>query len=164
MTGWEGGGGRHTRWPPIKEIWCNPDARRTNVATRLLTGILQHLKADHVDVEFETTNVGLMEFLLAHGFQDVYTPNLPMGTARWSCRMKHPEATVGMAWNESKLFSQAKELFVKTFQAAYAGFSEECLGLNGVTKEAWLRQTIDDEEALQTRDKGSCPLQLVDRT
>ncbi|CAK9109995.1 unnamed protein product [Durusdinium trenchii] len=57
----------------IKEIWCNPDARRTSVATRLLTGILQHLKADHVDVEFETTNVGLMEFLLAHGFQDVYT-------------------------------------------------------------------------------------------
>ena len=66
--------------------------------------------------------------------------------------MKHPEATVGMLWNESKLFSQAKELFVKTFQAAYAGFSEECLGLNGMTKEAWLRQTIDDEEALQTRD------------
>ena len=143
---------QHDPVPFITQIECSLKARRSGVVSRLLLVMLRHLNVEQLDIVFEESNEGLVDFLLAHGFKTFYVPNLSSGQIRAACRVLRPKQ-VGIAWNEVEFFEGAKTLFVESFQQAYHRIPEADLGLEGIKKDAWLHKTIDSEETL----RRECP-------
>ena len=142
------------RPPVLTRIQSEAGARRMGIGSRMLLEMIQqHLAhTTELDAELELEwNDGFQEFLLAHGFETFYNPNLPPGKVSARRRLDRPAKEIIFAWDERGFFEQAKSFFVDRFLTAYSPFSEEELGLKAATKEEWLQRTFDEEVALQSQ-------------